>query len=256
MRKLLGFALTLLLAANMGVLAADAPVTAKAAVKEAPAKAVVKETPTKAAVKETPTKEAAPEATPTKEVSAKETAVKSDSATWGKWLIQLEGGMQIPASSQASSQMNAGFAGEGQLGYAFSPEFSLSVESGFDVLPVKSDFAPDGQTLNVYHVPLEAVGQYNLNLGGAVSPYIVVGVGVAFDSLNTSATLPAGQTTSWTNFELDPGLGVNFKLGESVGVFVQGKVAMDFETTSGDKAQLSDNPLINIPVEAGVNFLL
>lgn len=248
MKKLIGFALTLLMAANLGAMAADTQDGAKAAVKETPAKVV--------APKATPAKEAAPKAVPTKEVAAKETAVKTETPTEGKWLVQLEGGVNLPASSQASSQLNASFAGEGQVGYAFSPEFSLSVESGFDVLAVKNSYVAAGQTMSVYHVPLEAVGQYNLNLGGDVTPYFVVGVGVAFDSSNYSGTFQAGQTTSWTNFELDPGVGVDFNLGGNVGVFVQAKVAMDFETTTGTNAELTDNPLVNIPVQAGVNFLL
>lgn len=34
------------------------------------------------------------------------------------------------------------------------------------------------------------------------------------------------------------------------------KVVLDFETTTGSGAELSDSPLILIPVQAGLNFLL
>jgi opacity protein-like surface antigen len=175
----------------------------------------------------------------------------------GQWLLQVEGGVGIPISSQAASQLSVGFSGEGQVGYAFSREFSLSVESGFDSLPIQSSKLPSGVSGSITHIPLEAVGQYNINTGGGVWPYIVVGVGVAFDSLGYSGyTVPSGVTTSWTNFELDPGIGVAFDLTKDINVFVQGKLAMDFETTSGTGTELTDSPLINIPVQAGFNFLL
>jgi opacity protein-like surface antigen len=184
------------------------------------------------------------------------------SAAWaddnaGKFLIQVEGGIAIPVSSQAASVLSAGFSGEGQVGYAFSRDFSLSLESGFDSLPFQSSKLATGVTASITHVPLEAVGQYNIKAGGGVWPYILVGVGVAFDSYSVSGiTLPAGTTTSWTNFELDPGIGVAVDLTKDINIFVQGKLAMDFETTTGTKAEFTDSPLITIPVQIGVNFLL
>ncbi len=174
----------------------------------------------------------------------------------GQWLVQVEGGANIPISSQAASQLCVGWGAEGQVGYAFSRAFFLSVESGFNNLPVQSARLSSGVSESVNHVPLEAVGQFNLDTGSGVWPYILVGVGVAFDSTNfTGYAPPSGTTTSWTNFELDPGLGVAFDLSKNINVFVQGKLAMDFETTTGSSQEFSDSPLILIPVQAGVNFL-
>jgi outer membrane protein W len=202
--------------------------------------------------------------------AASSTVVSSSSASTGdnasgSWLIQLEGGINIPASSEASTLLTMGGGGEGQIGYAFSKDFSLSVESGYETFSNNSTNLNlgSGKSINVNHIPVELVGQYNF-AGGSVVPYIVVGAGVAFDSLSASGfTLPASQTTSWTNFELDPGIGVAFNVAKSVNVFVQGKVDMDFETVSGSnqqssnpKGEFNDSPLLMIPVQVGVNFLL
>lgn len=177
----------------------------------------------------------------------------------GKFLVQVEGGIGIPTSSQAATLLTTGFSGDGQIGYAFSRDFSLSLESGFDSLPVATTQLGHGQTsASITHVPLEAVGQFNINAGGGVWPYILVGVGVAFDSYSSNPAVPAGsgQTTSWTNFELDPGIGVAVDLSKNVNIFVQGKFDMDFETTTGKGGELSDSPLTIIPVQIGVNFLI
>jgi opacity protein-like surface antigen len=180
----------------------------------------------------------------------------ADGSPNGNWFVQAEGGLLgIPISSQAASIFSPAFGGEAQVGYAFSREFSLSVESGFDNLPVKSSQLYPGQTsASSNHIPLEAVGQFNINAGGGVWPYVVVGVGIAFDSNSSSPALPAGLTTSWTNFELDPGIGVAVDLSKNINIFVQGKLDMDFAPTIGANAESLDNPVMVIPVEVGLNL--
>ncbi len=174
----------------------------------------------------------------------------------GKVILQLQGGIVIPMSSQAASMFDMGGGGEIQVGYAFSKDFSLSLEGGYEMTPVKSSMLQSGFTsMSVGHVPIELVGQYNIVMDGGVSPYIVLGVGIAMDSVSSSPAIPAGWTTSWTNPEIDPGIGVAFKAGDNMNIFVQAKYCMDMETTTGDKAQGNDSPLASIPIQIGLNYL-
>jgi opacity protein-like surface antigen len=177
--------------------------------------------------------------------------------TSDKWLLQGAGGLCFPVSGQAASQWSLGFSGEAQAGFAFSREFFLSLESGLEFLPVNSSYLPAHDTGTLIHIPLEAVAQYNFNAGGGVWPFLLLGAGVAFDDLSFSAyTFPPGAATNWTNFELDPGIGVAFDVTEDVNIFVQGKVEMDFEPAAEANAEFQDKPLIAIPIQVGVNFLL
>jgi hypothetical protein len=184
--------------------------------------------------------------------------------------------MGLPISSQAASIFAAGFNVEAQVGYAFSKDFSLSVESGIDSFPLSSTFITDmaeshGATgvsattsASLTHVPLELVGQFNFQTGGSVTPYLLLGAGVAFDSFGGSYTVTYNggsgsgtiPSTSNTNFELDPGIGVAFNVATNFNIFVQGKLDMDFAPTSGTNAETNDNPVMLIPIQVGANISL
>jgi outer membrane protein W len=195
----------------------------------------------------------------------------ASSSSSGNWFVQVEGGLGIPISSQAATVFSPGFSGEAQVGYAFSKDFSLSVESGFDSLPFNTTTAQknagiSGATFtsvpSLTHIPLELVGQYNISTGGSVTPYVLVGVGVCFDSAGGTLSgsyqgtsfSQATTSQSYTNFELDPGIGVSFEIAKQFNIFVQGKLDMDFGATTGANAESTDNPIMIIPVEVGLNL--
>ncbi len=184
--------------------------------------------------------------------SAATSSASSSSSDNGKIVLQLQGGLSIPTSSGLSTFTAAGPSIEGMIGYAFSKDFTLGVESGIEEWDTQSKYGQGG----INHIPLELVGQYNIGMGGSVTPYVVLGAGVAFDW--STDFIP-----SQTNFELDPGIGVAFNLAKDFNLFVQGKLAMDFNSTgkNGESIAASptaspDSPLLSIPVQLGVNLSL
>ena len=77
-----------------------------------------------------------------------------------------------------------------------------------------------------------------------------------FDNVQGASFAP-GTTSSWANFELDPGLGVAFVLNKGLNLFIQGKMDMDFDNnTAGTTGQTSDTPILFVPVQLGLNFNL
>ncbi len=184
--------------------------------------------------------------TATSSTAASSTASSSDN---GKLVLQIQGGLTIPTSSGLSTFTAAGPSFGGMIGYAFSKDFTLGVESGVEEWITQSKYGQGG----INHIPLELLGQYNFT-GGSIVPYIDLGVGVAFDW--STDFIP-----SQTNFELDPGIGVAFNLAKDFNLFVQGKLAMDFNSTgkNGESIAASstaspDSPLMSIPVQLGVNL--
>ncbi len=188
-------------------------------------------------------------------------AAASVSSDNGKVVLQVQGGLTIPTSSGLSDNTSAGPAIEGLIGYAFSKNFTLGLECGVDEWTTPSTNKAWGGVGGLNHVPVEMVGQLNMDTGGSVTPFVLLGAGVAFDY---SYNNPFSNDESWVNFELDPGLGVAFNLAKDFNLFVQGKLALDFASTSGLTGELihgpnsaaSDSPIISIPVQLGVNVSL
>jgi len=221
-------------------------------------------------------------------------------ASNGKWFMQIQGGISLPintGSSFGSSIVSYNFdfyslgcGGEVQVGYALSKDFSLSLEGGYESYPLTTSetsllgffnilLASNGLSAisaNLNHIPLELVAQYNISTGGPVTPYILLGAGVAFDSISYS-NVPAEAATLFsnitnTNFELDPGLGLAFAASDNVNIFIQGKLAMDFAPNTPDNVNMRPGtaetfglniesgftkgvcPIMIIPIQAGVNF--
>lgn len=173
----------------------------------------------------------------------------------------------IPAiSSAAATQLGLGFGFDARISYAFDDFFSIGLESGFDdnsfnnsVLGAGSFGLPSGATASMTHIPLLVVFQIGMgDEGGPIQPYLILGAGLALDSYSLqNAAFPAGSATSWVNFEFDPGLGMAFVLSKGLNLFVQGKVAMDFDNNnSGATGQMADTPIITIPVQMGLSFNL
>jgi hypothetical protein len=189
-------------------------------------------------------------------------------------VIQIEGGLFVPASSQAASQLTPGYALGGMVGFAFTPHFTLGLEVGSDELNYNTSviLAAAGVANNpAYnltmptfgHVPVEVFGQYSFG-ESIVKPYVFLGCGIAFDSVNgkevlTENGLPIYSQTinnSWTNLEIDPGAGVEFKVDKYENIFLQAKLDMDFGPTansSSTMAETTDSPIIIVPLEIGFN---
>ncbi len=174
----------------------------------------------------------------------------------GHLFIQLQGGEVFPASSDAVSHLNSGTCGEIQAGYAFPGNFSLGLEYGIGSFSFKN--LPSSISATLSHNPLEIVGQYDFPIGAGFYPFVLLGAGIAMDSLSMTPSPPASAVTAWTNPELDPGIGLGFNLAGGLDLFAQMKMAMDFETTvesKGTQGELySDNPIILFPLQIGANF--
>jgi hypothetical protein len=85
----------------------------------------------------------------------------------------------------------------------------------------------------------------------------MVGLGVDFDFLGAFYMEHSGTTTSypgtgtvWINPEIDPGFGIAFSLGNNTDLFFQSKLEMTFPAIQ----ESFDNPMMSIPIQAGLNF--
>jgi outer membrane protein W len=182
------------------------------------------------------------------------------------FVFQLDGGTAMPASDSAVSIFNSGFGIDARIGYVFDDTFSLGLETGFYDLGATTTFlsqhglSVSGATANMSHIPALLTLQFNLgDPGGPIQPYLLFAGGLAFDSNNLQgASFNTGVTTSWTNFEFDPGVGVAFVLDKKMSLFIQAKCAMDFDdnNSSDTNAQSSDAPIILVPIQLGLNFAL
>ncbi|HXL74204.1 MAG TPA: hypothetical protein VN963_11335, partial [bacterium] len=156
------------------------------------------------------------------------------------FVFQLDGGPVIPVSGAASTIYGTGFGFDARIGYAFDDVFSVGLETGFyDLSATPAALSPSpggfnfpaGTTENTSHVPVLFDMQiYFGDSGAPIQPYLVLAGGLGFDADNIQgAPYKPGATYSWVNFELDPAIGVAFMLNRTTGVFVQAKLAMDFD---------------------------
>jgi hypothetical protein len=181
------------------------------------------------------------------------------------FVFQADGGAVIPMSSAAATYFSTGYNFDGRISYAFDDVFAIGLESGFYNLGVpstslKNSGIPASAMASMTHIPLLFTMQiYFGDSGAPIQPFLLLAAGLAFDSDNLQgASFPATAVTSWTNFELDPAVGVAFRLDKNTNVFVQARCDMDFDdNTSTDAAvQSGDSPLITVPIQAGVNLNL
>ena len=169
----------------------------------------------------------------------------------GKVVLQVQGGLGIPASGGLANFTAAGPGFEGMIGYA-SKDFTLGLECGYGEWPTQLKYGGAG---GVNHIPLELVWQYNIDTGAGVTPYWLVCGGLAFDY--STNFIP-----SETNFEMDPGLGVAFSLAGDMSFFIQAKLAIDFAPNAESQALVIhgntalDNPILSIPLQLGLNWML
>jgi hypothetical protein len=177
------------------------------------------------------------------------------------FILQLQGGIS-PAVAQVVDN-NLGYGFDFLVGRSFSPEFTLGLECGYYNFPFK--------LLNAYgagrsvigtiqyppesHIPIEVVGQYNLDVGFNLKPYLLLGLGIAFDNFGGTALQTVnGNTTNITQYpmqfmkyEIEPGLGIACPISNESNVFVQSKFELEVRW---------DDYYIYLPIQFGINYKL
>jgi hypothetical protein len=162
----------------------------------------------------------------------------------GAWFIQINGDSGFPTGNLANN-VNQGWGGEGSIGYHFAHDYAVAVESGFDTYSAKG-----GANAQWNMVPLI----FKVQMGGysaGVSPYLLLGAGVAFNS-ETATVFGITGNASETDFLGEAGLGLAFPLSDKANFFVQGKVEADMTSSNYSK----DQPTVLIPINAGFQFLM
>jgi hypothetical protein len=181
------------------------------------------------------------------------------------FVVQLDGGPVLPISGAAATVYGSGLGLDGRIGYAFDDVFSIGLEIGFYDLGVAPAVLssvpggygfPAGATADTSHIPVLLDMQiYFGDSGAPIQPYLVLAGGLSFDADNIQgASYKAGVNYSWTNFELDPAVGVAFMLNRTTNIFIQTKWAMDFDDNSSSTAESADSPIMLIPLQAGLSF--
>ena len=195
------------------------------------------------------------------QMTADTTAISGDST--GSWVLQAQTGLNVLASSAGSfiTFGGAGYSLEGSLGYAFSKNFTLSLLGGYDAQPANIPGTPIHDA-GLDYTAIQMVGQYNLG-GEGFCPYFTLGAGIAMNVIGFD-TFGGGiaQSIEFTETDLllSPGLGVSFPLADKAQFFVQGRVDIDFFSStyanfvSGLGTKKFDTPQIFIPIQAGLSF--
>jgi hypothetical protein len=160
------------------------------------------------------------------------------------WFVQMNGDTSFPTGN-LTNRVNQGWGGEGSLGYRFSRDAELSVESGYDTFSGKQG---TNNTWNI--VPLILKAQYSIG-DDMIRPYGFVGAGVSFNSQSTTFGGFTGSNAE-VDFLDEFGVGLSLVVTEKVFFFVQGKMEMDFTSSNYS----SDQPTLLFPLNAGLQFEL
>jgi hypothetical protein len=169
-----------------------------------------------------------------------------------QWIERVEGTLDVPASSDASSALNLGFGGGLAIGYRLEPHLSLSLSSGYYQYAVKN--IPASSTSGYFsYVPLETVINYNLG-DGSFRPYVSFGIGAAFNTYSSSSG--ALQTNSFeTSFFMSPAIGFLQIISPKAALFVEGRMDMDFRANNA-LGMANGTPSIFVPIQAGLTFFV
>ena len=169
-----------------------------------------------------------------------------------RWVETGDFGLSLPGSAGASKAFNTGFGGDVSVGYRLDHTFTFSVASGYFQYDISNP--PAGITGNFSYVPLMGVLRVNLSQE-AVRPYLLLGLGVAFNSSSTSS---GGKTLdnygTQTDFLASPGVGVLFRVSDNTALFVQGRLDLDFTPAHGFGG--TDSPTLFVPLQGGIGFFV
>jgi hypothetical protein len=169
----------------------------------------------------------------------------------GSWVLQFQGGMSLYGASTGDERLRGtGLSGDISFGHFITPNISLSLLVGHQVMDVEDSFMfSSSWTYN----PVEIVGQYTFN--GTTRPYLFFGLGLAEMTMTGDIEdIDFNISTNERDVIFSPGFGVQADLGKDSNMFAQ--IRLDIINASG--GWLGDTgwkqPVV-IPVQVGVNFV-
>ncbi len=162
-----------------------------------------------------------------------------------RWTETADGSFSLPFSTNASKALSTGFGGDLSVGYRFDRTFTFAVASGYYQYGLSQ--IGSGAGGNISYVPLMGVFRFNLTHED-IRPYLFLGLGVAINSYSQ-------PSNSQTDFLAAPGVGVLFKVADTMALFLQGRVDLDFTPNNGLGGS-ADSPTIFIPIQAGIGFFV
>jgi outer membrane protein OmpA-like peptidoglycan-associated protein/outer membrane protein W len=98
--------------------------------------------------------------------------------TQGRWALSLMGGPNYWAND--ASEKKIGFGGDAMIRYGFTPNFSLGLLGGYQVLKTRElppVLAPSIDYFRVESIPVSLVGVFHLAPNSRFNPYLFAGVG-------------------------------------------------------------------------------
>ena len=174
-----------------------------------------------------------------------------------RWRSSMALGGVFPQSAGLQSNYPLGFNASLGSGYQFSDLLSEWIILDFDHL---SPRGAQGTQYNI--VGLALWTKVNLT-DSAISPFVFLGPGLAYNEIrsNTASGYDyyAGQFYFPVNaYEVDflaeTGIGLEWKLAETFRLFLEGKVTLNFLSSSFAPKALADSPSVLIPLQMGVNL--
>lgn len=162
----------------------------------------------------------------------------------------IGGGLSVPVAD-AKDAFKTGFNGQGfvrlnmnQLPIQPRVDFTFS---RFDIDDVKLQ-APGATGTGQIFAGIANL-QFSILPMGPIRPYIVAGVG-AYNTKTDVNGVPNFSNTSSTDFGINGGAGVTFKLGNMVSGFVEGRV----DNVYTKKGAISSDQIQIVPVTFGLVF--
>jgi opacity protein-like surface antigen len=162
----------------------------------------------------------------------------------------IGGGVSVPLSD-ASDAFKTGYNGQGFVrfnlkGLPIQPRVDFTFSS-FDLDAVKLQVPGASGTGQIFAGIANV--QYSLMHSGAVRPYIVAGLG-AYTSKTDVTGIPNVSNTSSTDFGINAGAGVVFKLGSMLSGYVEGRI----DNVYTSKGVIDSDQVQVVPVTFGIVF--
>jgi opacity protein-like surface antigen len=164
--------------------------------------------------------------------------------------IGIGGGVSVPVSDAKDAFKN-GYNGQGFVrfnlhGMPIQPRIDFTF-SKFDVKDVKLQ-TPGASGTGQIFAGIANI-QYALMRSGPVRPYIVGGVG-AYNSKTDLSGVPNVSNSSSTDFGINAGAGVVFKLGSMVSGYAEGRI----DNVYSSKGFINSDQVQVVPVTFGIVF--
>jgi hypothetical protein len=194
----------------------------------------------------------------------------------------------VPVSSKTATEYNIGGGLEIYISFKASENFLIGLDMGLQDYSINNDFflktfqqsfgigVPVGIALggDFTYFPLMAMAKVSFGEDDKLKPYMLFGVGPAFNTASASASYldqRATATASETSLVLAPGFGVAFRPADDLEAFIQARIDIDFTSQNNSDAVIlnqsgasplttygnlsDDGPTFFIPIQAGIRFL-